>query len=122
MIDLHLCVDHMYWLPSFPLKLSAFHSNWSYRCFSVAEVAPAGREEAQAASVEDVQAAAAARLPAEPSESDPGYARVAFRLPDGSRLQRRFNKTDTVQVRWGQLACIQDGIRNCERKFNACRC
>jgi hypothetical protein len=40
-----------------------------------------------------VQAAAAARLPPEPGA---GGCRIAFRLPDGSRLQRTFNTTDSV--------------------------
>jgi hypothetical protein len=46
--------------------------------------------------VAGVQAAAAARLPPEPAEGAAGSCRVAFRLPDGSRVQRRFNASDTV--------------------------
>jgi hypothetical protein len=43
--------------------------------------------------VDALQAAAAARLPPEPAA---GGCRVAFRLPDGSRVQRNFNTSDTV--------------------------
>lgn len=43
-----------------------------------------------------VQSAAAARLPAEPAEGAASSCRVAFRLPDGSRVQRRFSHTDTI--------------------------
>jgi hypothetical protein len=46
--------------------------------------------------VQLLQAAAAGRVPPEPPEGAAGSCRVAFRLPDGSRLQRRFNSTDTV--------------------------
>jgi hypothetical protein len=46
--------------------------------------------------VAGVQAAAAARLQPEPAEGAAGSCRVAFRLPDGSRVQRRFNTSDTV--------------------------
>jgi hypothetical protein len=46
-----------------------------------------------AADVDAVQAAAAARLPPEPAS---GGCRVAFRLPDGARVQRNFNSSDTV--------------------------
>jgi hypothetical protein len=37
-----------------------------------------------------VQAEAEAALPPEPAEGEAGACRVALRLPDGSRLQRRF--------------------------------
>ena len=46
-----------------------------------------------------VQKAAEARLPAEPPDSSPSSCRIAIRMPDGQRLQRRFDKLiDTVQV------------------------
>ncbi|KAF6256723.1 hypothetical protein COO60DRAFT_1702203 [Scenedesmus sp. NREL 46B-D3] len=66
--------------------------------------APAPEPEAAAAvDVAAVQAAAAARLPLEPAEGAAGSCRVAFRLPDGSRVQRRFSTTDTV-------AALQDYV------------
>ncbi len=37
-------------------------------------------------------------LPDEPSPSDPDATRVAFRLPDGQRQQRRFRKSDSLAV------------------------
>ena len=40
---------------------------------------------------------ASASLPQEPEEG-PSSCRVAVRLPDGSRKQRRFGKADTVQA------------------------
>jgi hypothetical protein len=46
-----------------------------------------------AVDVDAMQAAAAARLPPEPAA---GGCRIAFRLPDGSRLQRTFNTADSV--------------------------
>ena len=36
------------------------------------------------------------QLPVEPSDSDPNTARIAFRLPDGSKIQRNFSKFDPV--------------------------
>lgn len=53
--------------------------------------APPGKSPAQA------REEAAARLPAEPEEG-PASCRVAVRLPDGSRKQRRFLKEDAVQA------------------------
>lgn len=50
----------------------------------------------QAVDVGNVQAASAARLPAEPAAGAAGSCRLAFRLPDGSRVQRRFNSADTI--------------------------
>lgn len=46
-----------------------------------------------AVDVDAAQAAAAARLPPEPASCG---CRVAFRLPDGGRVQRNFNSSDTV--------------------------
>lgn len=43
-----------------------------------------------------LQKAAAARLPPEEEATGPGACRVAVRLPDGSRLQRRFLQSATV--------------------------
>ena len=51
-----------------------------------------------------VQRAAEARLPQEPPDSSASACRIAIRLPDGQRLQRRFDGLkDTVQVSayWG---------------------
>jgi hypothetical protein len=66
------------------------------------QAAPVAAEPAAAAlpDVDAVQAAAAARLPPEPAA---GGCRVAFRLPDGSRVQRNFNSSDTV-------AALQVGV------------
>jgi len=47
---------------------------------------------------QQVQAEAEARLPPEPAEGAPSSCRVAVRLPDGQRAQRRFNKTDKLQA------------------------
>lgn len=58
---------------------------------SAAAAAPAAPP--AALDVNTLQAAAAARLPPEPAA---GGCRVAFRLPDGSRVQRNFNTSDTV--------------------------
>lgn len=59
-----------------------------------APAAPAAAAAAAAApDVGEVQAAAAARVPPEPAA---GGCRIAFRLPDGSRVQRNFNTSDTV--------------------------
>lgn len=38
------------------------------------------------------------QVPAEPAEGAEGVLTVAFRLPSGSRLSRRFNKADSVAV------------------------
>ncbi|GMH39996.1 hypothetical protein BSKO_07900 [Bryopsis sp. KO-2023] len=46
---------------------------------------------------EQVAAGAQARLPPEPDADDPDRCTVAFRLPDGSRIQRLFRKTNAVQ-------------------------
>ena len=43
-----------------------------------------------------VQEEAAARLPPEPTDGN--SCRVAVRLPDGSRVQRSFSRSDPVQV------------------------
>eukprot|EP00826_Nyctotherus_ovalis_P051908 TRINITY_DN6518_c0_g1_i4.p2 TRINITY_DN6518_c0_g1~~TRINITY_DN6518_c0_g1_i4.p2 ORF type:complete len:146 (+),score=46.78 TRINITY_DN6518_c0_g1_i4:708-1145(+) len=37
-------------------------------------------------------------LPAEPDASDPNACEIAFRLPSGKRITRRFLKTDTIQA------------------------
>jgi hypothetical protein len=58
-----------------------------------AAAAPAAAAAAAAVDVDAVKAAAAARVPPEPAS---GGCRVAFRLPDGSRVQRNFNTSDTV--------------------------
>ncbi|WIA31804.1 hypothetical protein OEZ86_002672 [Tetradesmus obliquus] len=63
---------------------------------AAATAAPEPPAAAAAVDVVAVQAAAAARLPPEPAEGAAGSCRVAFRLPDGARVQRRFNTTDTV--------------------------
>lgn len=66
--------------------------------------AAAGEAPAAAPDVSTVQQAAAARLPPEPAAGSEGSCRIAFRLPDGSRVQRTFNTSDTVatlQVRTG---------------------
>ncbi|KAF8070998.1 PUX7 [Scenedesmus sp. PABB004] len=60
-----------------------------------AQPAPA-EPAAGAVDVPALQAAAAGRLPPEPADGAPGSCRVAFRLPDGRRVQRRFNASDTV--------------------------
>ena len=44
-------------------------------------------------------AAKEASLPAEPPASDRSSVQLMVRLPDGTRLSRRFCKTDSVQVR-----------------------
>jgi hypothetical protein len=40
---------------------------------------------------------AAARVPPEPADGEPGAIRVALRLPGGSRLMRRFRGSDPVR-------------------------
>lgn len=40
----------------------------------------------------------AERLPSEPEAGTPETSQIAFRLIDGTRLQRRFRETETVQV------------------------
>uniref|UniRef100_A0A383VHQ7 UBX domain-containing protein n=1 Tax=Tetradesmus obliquus TaxID=3088 RepID=A0A383VHQ7_TETOB len=71
---------------------------------AAATAAPEPPAAAAAVDVVAVQAAAAAaRLPPEPAEGAAGSCRVAFRLPDGTRVQRRFNTTDTV-------AALQDYV------------
>jgi len=47
---------------------------------------------------EKVMQDAEARLPAEPDTTDSNACRIAVRLPTGDRAQRRFQKTDSVQV------------------------
>ncbi len=42
-------------------------------------------------------------LPQEPSESDPAACEIAFRLPSGKRLTRRFLRTSRIQVRCSRL-------------------
>jgi hypothetical protein len=37
-------------------------------------------------------------LPAEPASATPNTTKVVFRLPDGTRAERRFLETDTVEV------------------------
>jgi hypothetical protein len=52
-----------------------------------------------------VTAEASGRLPPEPAEGEAGVVRVALRLPDGSRCQRRFNGTDTVHALHDLVLC-----------------
>jgi len=40
----------------------------------------------------------ASRLPSEPTGSESGVTTIGFRLLDGSRIQRKFRETDTVEV------------------------
>ncbi|GFR40515.1 hypothetical protein Agub_g1084, partial [Astrephomene gubernaculifera] len=49
-------------------------------------------------SPEEVAAEARARVPPEPAEGDPDSLRVALRLPDGSRLTRRFRRSEPVRA------------------------
>ena len=44
-------------------------------------------------------------LPQEPSETDSNISKLNIRLPNGKRLERRFNDSDTLQVR--NFVCIQ---------------
>lgn len=57
--------------------------------------APAAAAAAAGPDVAALQQAAAERLPPEPA-AGADSCRVAFRLPDGSRVQRNFSKADTV--------------------------
>lgn len=68
-----------------------------------------------------VQQEAEERLPAEPDDSSPTACRIAIRMPDGSRAQRRFSKTDQVQVRCsGLILCdfIEAWIVPCIRVYS----
>ncbi|GIL42641.1 hypothetical protein Vafri_589 [Volvox africanus] len=49
-------------------------------------------------SPEEVASQALARVPTEPPEGDPEAVRVALRMPDGTRVTRRFRRADPVQV------------------------
>ncbi|KXZ56917.1 hypothetical protein GPECTOR_1g827 [Gonium pectorale] len=49
-------------------------------------------------SPEELAAEALARVPPEPADGDPESVRVALRLPDGRRLQRRFRGSDSVRA------------------------
>lgn len=49
-------------------------------------------------STAQVAAEALARVPAEPSEGDPEALRVAMRMPDGTRVTRRFRRAEPVRV------------------------
>lgn len=37
-------------------------------------------------------------LPPEPATDDPNTVRILLKLPNGTRLERRFNKTDSIKV------------------------
>lgn len=37
-------------------------------------------------------------IPAEPDTSDPDAVRVVLKLPNGTRIERRFMKTDSLKV------------------------
>lgn len=64
----------------------------------IAEQERQAKEVAGRETPEQVAAEAAGRLPDEPPEGAPGQTRVALRLPDGSRVQRRFLKSHPVSV------------------------
>ncbi|GLC38061.1 hypothetical protein PLESTM_000679800 [Pleodorina starrii] len=49
-------------------------------------------------SPEELAAEALARVPAEPPEGDPEAVRVALRMPDGTRVTRRFRSSEPVRV------------------------
>lgn len=71
----------------------------------------AGRRAAEAREVleaarAEARALAASRVGDEPDEADEEAFPVMVRLPDGSRLQRRFRATDTLQVRRATPRCV----------------
>jgi hypothetical protein len=59
-------------------------------------------------SAEEVAAEAAAQLPPEPPTGE-GATRLAVRLPDGKRMQRRFLRSDPLQVvhTWCISECLE---------------
>eukprot|EP00955_Chlamydomonas_euryale_P099140 365198-Chlamydomonas_euryale.AAC.1 len=67
-------------------------------------------------SAEQRVAEAAARLPAEPDASASGACRVALRLPDGARVQRRFLASDALQA-VHDFAVVQMGAAAGGRPF-----
>jgi len=47
-------------------------------------------------------------LPPEPNEGDKGIIQVVFRLPNGQRIERRFNQTDKLQIAYDFLDSRKD--------------
>ena len=67
------------------------------------EAERAEKAQQEAAELRKRQAIAkAAALPAEPPAGTPNVTTIAFRLPDGKRISRRFGVDDTVQVRYAR--------------------
>ena len=62
-------------------------------------------EDARVQALEQVLEQKRARLPTEPSQDDGDSFMLVVRMPGGSRLQRRFSKSDSVRVRVSSLAC-----------------
>ncbi|KAG2448168.1 hypothetical protein HYH02_006753 [Chlamydomonas schloesseri] len=74
-----------------------------------AEAAAAAEAASKRKSPEEVAAEALARVPEEPAEGDPQALRVALRLPDGSRVMRRFRKSEAVRCLYDlALAKVQE--------------
>lgn len=48
-------------------------------------------------------------LPPEPSATDPNAYEIAFRLPSGKRLVRRFLKTDTIRALYSYVGLSDEG-------------
>jgi len=68
------------------------------------EAERAERERAEAAERKAALAREkAARLPPEPAPNTPNVTRIAFRLPNGRRIDRRFSVEDPVQVLYDYL-------------------
>lgn len=63
-----------------------------------AEEEEAQRQAAEEARLASLLSSKAARLPPEPQGSDPDVVVVMVRMPDGSRLSRRFSKADPLQA------------------------
>ncbi|GMH35432.1 hypothetical protein BSKO_03300 [Bryopsis sp. KO-2023] len=63
-----------------------------------AEVAEARRKEEEQAALEQIIAAKKSTLPQQPSESTADTITIMIRLPDGSKLSRRFELSNPLQV------------------------
>ena len=47
-------------------------------------------------------------LPPEPNGTDPNICEIAFRLPKGERVVRRFLKTNTIQALYAYISLTKD--------------
>ena len=67
-------------------------------------------KQAKAAEIQAKKAAKRTELGPEPSETTPNTTQIAFRLPDGAKINRRFGKSDKVECLYTYIDTLEVGL------------